>query len=135
VDTSAIIAILRNEPAGTRCADALAEAEVARISAATYLEAAIVVDGSRSPVLSRQFDDLIEAAGMMIAPVTERHVQLARAAYRTFGRGSGHPARLNFGDCFAYALARETDDPLLFVGSDFAHTDIRSAVDWRDSGP
>jgi len=135
VDTSAIIAMLRNEPAGSRCADHLAEAEVVRISAATYLEASIVVDGSRNPALSQEFDDLIEAAEMLIEPVTEHHAHLAREAYRTFGRGSGHPARLNFGDCFAYALAKETNVPLLFVGNDFAHTDVRPAVDWRGSPP
>lgn len=135
VDTSAIIAILRDEPAGSRCADLLAGAEVVRISAATYLEAAIVVDGSRSPVLSRQFDELIEAVGMTIEPVTEHHVHLARDAYQRYGRGSGHPARLNFGDCFAYALARVTDAPLLFVGDDFAQTDVRAAVDWGGSPP
>lgn len=130
VDTSAIIAILRNEPAGSRCASILSEADIVRISAATYLEAAIVVDGSRNPVLSGQFDELIAAVEMMIEPVTAHHADVAREAYRMFGRGSGHPAKLNFGDCFAYALATESGDSLLFVGNDFRQTDIRAAVEW-----
>ncbi len=130
VDTSAIIAILRNEPTGSRCAGILAEAEAVRISAATYLEAAIVVDGSRDPVLSGQFDELIAAVEMVIEPVTAHLADLAREAYRMFGRGSGHPAKLNFGDCFVYALATESGDSLLFVGDDFTQTDIRAAVDW-----
>lgn len=130
VDTSAIIAILRNEPTGSRCAGILAEAEVVRISGATYLEAAIVVDGSRDPVLSGQFDELIAAVEMVIEPVTAHLADLAREAYRMFGRGSGHPAKLNFGDCFVYALATESGDSLLFVGDHFTQTDIRAAVEW-----
>jgi ribonuclease VapC len=65
----------------------------------------------------------------IVDPVTESQVRIARSAYRQYGKGSGHPARLNLGDCFAYALARERNEPLLFVGEDFIHTDIRSALD------
>ena len=127
VDTSAILAILREEPEAAACARAIEEASVRRISAANYLEAAIVIDLSRDPVASRRFDDLLRAAGMVIEPVTEDQARLGRAAYRDFGKGSGHPAKLNFGDCFAYALARASGESLLFKGKDFIHTDVSPA--------
>jgi ribonuclease VapC len=75
-------------------------------------------------VLSRRLDELIDRLGVDIVDVTAAHARLVREAYRDFGRGSGHPAQLNFGDCFAYALARSTRQPLLFKGDDFVHTDI-----------
>jgi ribonuclease VapC len=128
VDASALIAILRAEPEAAACAAAIEGAERPRISAANWLEAAIVVDGSRDPIASRRFDDLLREAGLAIEPVTEAQARIARDAYRDFGRGSGHPARLNFGDCFAYALSRATGEPLLFKGADFVHTDIVSAL-------
>ncbi|HUZ72950.1 MAG TPA: type II toxin-antitoxin system VapC family toxin [Stellaceae bacterium] len=124
VDTSALMAILRNEPDAARFATAIASAAIRRISAANYLESAIVVDGSRDPMLSRGFDALLAEAAMRIEAVTEAHARIARDAYRDFGRGSGHPARLNFGDCFAYALAKATGEPLLFKGDALVHTDI-----------
>jgi ribonuclease VapC len=127
LDTSAIIAILRNEPDASRFTDAIEAAEARIVSAATYLEAAIIVDSSRDPVLSRRFDELLEQANVSIAPVTQTQAIIARAAYRDFGRGSGHPARLNFGDCLAYALAKASGEPLLFKGDDFSHTDIVAA--------
>lgn len=98
------------------------------VSAPNHFEAAIVVDGSRDPVLSRRLDDVIAEAGVTIEPVTERQARIAREAYRDFGKGIGHPAQLNFGDCFAYALAKDLAEPLLFKGNDFAHTDVRRAV-------
>jgi ribonuclease VapC len=94
------------------------------VSAANYLEAAIVIDGSRDPIASRRFDDLLREGGIAIEPVTEEQAKVAREAYRDFGRGSGHAARLNFGDCFAYALAKTTGEPLLFKGDDFLHAGI-----------
>ena len=127
VDTSAIIAILRDEPDAGRFIAALAAEPDPRVSAATYLEAAIVVDANRDPVLSGRFDDLVTDAELSIEPVTERQAQIARRAYRDFGKGSGHPAGLNFGDCFAYALARTIGEPLLFKGDDFGHTDVQRA--------
>lgn len=127
LDSSALIAILRNEPEARAFADTIENASVRRISAASYVEAAAVVDGSRDPVLSRRFDDLLRDAQILIEPVTEIQARLAREAFRDFGRGSGHPAKLNFGDCFAYALARDTGEPLLFKGGDFSHTDIAVA--------
>ncbi len=128
VDTSALLAILRDEREAPACALAIEQAAVRRMSAANFLEAAIVIDLSRSPIASRRFDDLLNAAGMTIEPVTEEQARLGRAAYRDFGKGSGHPAQLNFGDCFAYALARATGEPLLFKGRDFTHTDVTPAM-------
>lgn len=128
VDTSALIAILRDEPEAPACARAIEAASRRRISAANFVEAAIVIDGSRDPVASRRFDDLLREAQAEIEPVTEAQARIAREAYRDFGRGSGHPARLNFGDCFAYALARTTGEPLLFKGDDFTHTDVIPAL-------
>ena len=128
VDASALIAILRNEPEALSCADAIENASARRISAANYVEAAAVIDESRDPIASRRFDDLLREAELVVEPVTEAQARLAREAYRDFGKGSGHPAQLNFGDCFAYALAKVTGEPLLFKGDDFTHTDIASAL-------
>lgn len=128
VDTSALIAILRDEPEAPAMAQAIEEATQRQVSAANWLEAAAVIDGSRDPVASRQFDDLIGVARILVAPVTEQQARIARAAYRDFGTGSGHPAGLNFGDCFAYALAKDTGEPLLFKGRDFVHTDVVPAL-------
>jgi ribonuclease VapC len=127
LDSSALIAILRSEPEAPAFADAIENAAVRRISAASYVEAGAVIDGSRDPVLSRRFDDLLRDAQIRIEPVTEIQARLAREAYRDYGRGSGHPAKLNFGDCFAYALARDMGEPLLFKGSDFSSTDVTPA--------
>lgn len=128
VDTSALIAILRDEEDAIAYARAIANAAIRRISAATYVETAAVIDASRDPIASRRFDDLLREARFAIESVTEAHARIAREAYRDFGRGSSHPARLNFGDCFAYALAKAMNEPLLFKGDDFARTDITSAL-------
>ena len=128
VDTSAFIAILRDEPDAISYAKAIAKAAVRRLSAASYVETAAVIDASRDPIASRRFDDLLREARFVIEPVTEAQARIAREAYRDFGRGSGHPAGLNFGDCFAYALAKDVKEPLLFKGDDFTHTDIASAL-------
>lgn len=128
VDTSALVAILRDEPEARRFAIALANARERRISAANFLEAASVIDGSRDPVASRLFDDLLRESRIHIETVTEEQVRIAREAYRDFGRGSGHAAALNFGDCFAYALARTSGEPLLFKGRDFIRTGIPVAA-------
>ncbi len=128
IDSSVLVAILGAEEEAAEFTRTIEEAPMLRISAANYLEAAIVVDGRKDPVASREFDDLLRVAGVEIAPVTEEHAKLARAAYRDFGRGSGHRAKLNFGDCFAYALAKATDEPLLFKGKDFRYTGVRSAL-------
>ena len=135
IDSSALIAILRVEPEAMTCARAIEAASRRRISAANFVESAIVIDGSRDPVASRRFDDLVKEAQLVVEPVTEAQARIARDAYRDFGRGSGHPARLNFGDCFSYALARATGEPLLFTGGDFARTDITPALGERLEPP
>ncbi|MBV9119065.1 MAG: type II toxin-antitoxin system VapC family toxin [Chloroflexi bacterium] len=124
VDTSAILAILRAEPEAAAAAEAMRDASVRRISAANWLESAIAIDASGDPIASRKFDELVRSAGLLIEPVTPEQARVGRETYRDFGRGSGHPARLSFGDCFSYALAKTTEEPLLFKGDDFARTDI-----------
>jgi ribonuclease VapC len=127
IDTSALIAILRDEPEAASCAQAIEAAARRRISAVNFVESGVVIDMSRDPVASRRFDDLIRMAQIVIEPVTEAQAKIARDAYRDFGRCSGHPAKLNFGDCFAYALAKFRDEPLLFKGDDFTYTDLTPA--------
>ncbi len=127
VDSSALLAILLDEPERAAFLELMTESDVVRISAVTYVEAAAVIDRRGGPTLARQFDALLEAAEVEIVEVTAEQARRARAAYRDFGRGSGHPAGLNFGDCLSYALARDVDESLLFKGDDFAHTDVRSA--------
>jgi len=128
-DTSAIIAILRDEGDAEVYARAIAAADVRRLSAACYLECGIVLDSQRDPIVSRALDELIEEAEMAVEAVTERQARRARQAYADFGKGSGHPARLNFGDCLSYALATELREPLLWKGNDFGHTGVQSALD------
>ena len=124
VDASVLVAIVAEEPDGPLYAAALEASPVNRISAATYLEASIVIDRARNPLISRRLDEMLREGAFIIEPVTESQARVARSAYRDFGKGSGHPAGLNFGDCFAYALAIELAEPLLFKGGDFLHTDI-----------
>jgi ribonuclease VapC len=127
VDTSVIVGILRNEPDVVAMEEALARPETRRMSAVSYVEAAVVVDSNRNPVLSRRFDDLLRDVEMVIEPVSLNQARLAREAYRDFGKGR-HRAGLNFGDCFAYALAKDKGEALLFKGEDFRHTDIEAVV-------
>jgi ribonuclease VapC len=124
IDTSALIAILLAEPDASRFAMAIESAATRRISAATYVEVGAVIDRARDPVASRRVDELLEVARISIEPVTAAQAQLARQAYRDFGKGSGHRAGLNYGDCFAYALAKDKSEPLLFKGDDFSETDV-----------
>jgi ribonuclease VapC len=127
VDTSALIAILRFEADAPEFAKLIERAAHRRISAVSYVEAGAVIDGSKDPVASRRFDELIEEAQITIEPVTETQARIARQAYRDFGKTSGHPANLNFGDCFSYALAKAKGEPLLFKGRDFSQTDVKFA--------
>jgi ribonuclease VapC len=128
VDTSAILAILFAEGDAPLHARHIERADVCRVSAANWLEAAIRVDLGGSPVAASAFDDFIEQSGIRIEPVTVEHARRARAAYRAFGKGTGHPARLNFGDCFSYALAKTLREPLLFKGHDFGKTDVETVA-------
>jgi ribonuclease VapC len=128
IDSSALIAVVRDEPDAERFFRALSEPrDPKRMSAANWLEAAIVIDRARSPIASRRFDEAVAAAGIVVEPVIREQAEMARAAYRDFGKGSGHPAGLNFGDCFAYALAKSMREPLLFKGDDFSKTDVAVA--------
>lgn len=129
VDSSAIVAILHDKPEASTFAQALFESFDSRISAVSYVEVAIVIDRGGDPVASRRVDELIERAEISIEAVSVAQAGIARAAYRDFGKNSGHPAKLNFGDCFAYALAKTMREPLLYKGNDFIHTDMESALD------
>ena len=128
VDTSAVIAILHDEADARRYADSIGKAAPPRISAGNFLEAAIVLDRAADPIPGRRLDEFLREARFVIEPITEKQARIAREAYRDFGRDSGHPARLNYGDCFAYALAKATGEPLLFKGEDFRHTDVAAAL-------
>lgn len=128
VDSSALIAILRNEPECVDFTERIAAADNVRISAATFVEVSVVVDALGSPRLSRRLDAIIREGKFEIEPFTVEQASIAREAYADFGKGSGHEAGLNFGDCFAYALAFATGEPLLFKGDDFTHTDVTPAA-------
>jgi len=128
VDSSALVAVALNEPDAASFVTTLNRTVNPAISAANYLEASIVIDRSRNPLASRIFDELVREVGLTIEPVTAEQARIAREAYRDFGKGSGHPAGLNFGDCSAYALAKDRGEPLLFKGDDFSQTDVRSAL-------
>lgn len=125
IDTSALLAILYQEEDAAAYAHTIASAVKRRMSAANFLEASINIDSKGDAEASRQLDALIRRAAITIEPVTFEQAQIARQAYQDFGKGR-HPAGLNFGDCFAYALARSVDEPLLFKGNDFNKTDIES---------
>jgi ribonuclease VapC len=124
IDTSVIIAMLKREPEAAAFAKLIEEAPVARISAGSYVELAVVIDRSGDAVSSSALDPFLGESGIKIEPMTASQARIARTAHQRFGRGSGHPARLNMGDCFSYALARDLGEPLLFKGNDFALTDI-----------
>jgi len=126
LDTSAVLAMLLGEPEAERFASAVNAADRPAISAASLLEAAVVAD-NRSSVASAEFEGLIARLDLEIVPVTAEQARLARLAHARFGRGR-HPAGLNLGDCFAYALAAERGEPLLFKGEDFARTDVKAAL-------
>lgn len=119
LDTSAIISILFGEEDACIYAKALNEAELSRISTATFIETAMVVEKYANSSGGRLFDDLLRRANFIIEPFTVEQAHIARQAFLDFGKGR-HPAGLNFGDCFVYALAKSSGEPLLFKGGDFA---------------
>lgn len=129
LDSSAVIAILADEPEATAFTGALESAQKVTIAAPTLVELYVVADRARDPRARSALDRLLHTIDPQIEAFTAEHAVIAREAHRTFGRGSGHPARLNLGDCFAYALAKATGEPLLYKGDDFGHTDIRSALE------
>jgi ribonuclease VapC len=127
LDTSCIVALLQNEPVADQLFAAIEAHPVRRVSAATLVEAAIVLQMRFGDAGERELDVLLQRLRAEVIPVTEMHADLARSAYRRFGKGR-HPARLNYGDCFSYALAASLGEPLLFVGDDFSLTDIEPAL-------
>jgi ribonuclease VapC len=127
VDSSALVAVLLGERQAVALTEALSEAARVRVSAGTHLESSIVMARRHGEAGVGEMDRLLERFGISIEPVTVEQSYAARAAYMRYGKGR-HQAALNFGDCFSYALAQLHDEPLLFVGEDFAHTDIRVAA-------
>lgn len=127
LDSSAIIAVLRDEPDADALSAAIESAETRRVSVATYIESAIVTDSNRNVLLSNLLDSFLGQSLIIIEPVTVEQCRLAREAYRDYGKGR-HRAGLNFGDCFAYALAKAKGEPLLFKGDDFKKTDVEAAA-------
>lgn len=128
VDTSALLAIVMAEPDADHFRQKILQSDsLPKMSAASYLEAGIVIDGRKNPSVSRDLDWLIDEVEIEIVDITVEHAKIARAAYRDYGMGSGHKAQLNFGDCFSYALASQTREPILFKGNDFSQSDLQSA--------
>ena len=123
IDTSALVALLNMEPEAARLAAALEADPVRLISAATVLEAGLVIESRYGPDGARELDLLLARAAVRIEAVSAEQAELAREAWRRYGKGR-HPAGLNFGDCFSYALSRSSGEALLFKGDDFVHTDI-----------
>ena len=128
LDTSVLIALLTHESDYQQYLNAMEAAGVLRLSAGSYLEMGVVLLRTQRSYLIPNSDAFLEAAGVVIEPVTLEQAKIARQAYRDFGKGSGHKAGLNFGDCFSYALAKVTGEPILFKGDDFQYTDLRAAV-------
>lgn len=126
VDASAMIAILLRESDWEEFADVMLSAGQSSMSAVNYVEAGIVADRQRDERFGARLNPLIEELGVHVAPVSAEQARVARDAYRRYGKGR-RPARLNFGDCFAYALSKATGEPLLYKGEDFAQTDVEPA--------
>ena len=126
VDTSAVLAILFHEPDAERFARAISTASSPRMSVASLVETTIVLESRSGAAAGYELDAFLQEAGIELEPVTADQAQAARRAWRRFGKGN-HPAGLNFGDCFSYALAEATREPLLFKGQDFQLTDIEIA--------
>lgn len=127
VDTSALLAIALQEAEGDTFLDLIERDPVRLISVASMLEAGIVVESRSGSAAGEDLDELVARMGVEIEPVTVDQLRIARIAYRRYGRGN-HPAGLNFGDCFSYALAKAVGEPLLFKGSDFSKTDIAGCL-------
>ncbi|WP_439632892.1 type II toxin-antitoxin system VapC family toxin [Glycocaulis sp.] len=127
VDASAILAIVLREPEGPQFLDQIIAEPRPKMSVINWMEVAIRVERQGVPDSVVAFDSLVEELGLELIPANAEQGLIARQAYRLYGKGSGHPAQLNLGDCFAYALAASTGEPLLFKGGDFAHTDVMRA--------
>lgn len=131
VDTSALVALVFAEDSALRIHTALVDSPTNRMSAASYVELGVVADARLGAEDRRKVDRLLVTYGITVEPLTVEQAFVAREAYRDFGRGSGHRAKLNYGDTFTYALASVTGEPLLFVGDDFIHTDVTPALPAR----
>jgi len=127
VDTSAVVAIVLGEAHGEQLAEVLLDATAPKMSAATLVEVNAVLTRRLRPEDQRRIERLLVVWEIEIVPFDAEQAEIASRAYRDFGRGSGHPAALNLGDCYSYALADVTGEPLLYVGDDFAHTDVTAA--------
>lgn len=127
VDASAVVAVFKREDDAYNLLEPLEAFKKRLISAPNFLEAAIVCEDWAKPAAPTEFDAMVAELRLDIVPPSESQIAIARQAHRRFGKGRGRPAVLNFGDCFAYALAKELDAPLLFKGNDFARTDLRPA--------
>ena len=127
IDTSAVIAILRNEPEASRFAEIIGEADRCFLSAAGFLEASMVRIGRGPPQLGDELENLVRELDIELVPFDEPQARASRDAFVRFGSGR-HPAGLNFGDCISYALARSRGLPLLFKGEDFSKTNILAAL-------
>lgn len=128
IDTSAVIAIVREEPGFEALEEALTRADESLMSAGSFVELAVVSQRTLSAADAARAQRLVESYDIEIVPLDGDQVRIAAHGHLRFGRGSGHPARLNFGDCFSYALAIARDEPLLFIGDNFGHTDVRVAL-------
>ena len=126
IDTSALVSILDQEPEAERLVRAIAAASERMLSAANLVETGIVMQVRRGDEAARDLDLMLAKFKIDVIPVSAKQADFARKAFQRFGRGR-HPARLNFGDCFAYALAKDSSAPLLFKGDDFSQTDLRIA--------
>jgi ribonuclease VapC len=126
VDTSAMVAILYREPEAVEFTQLIHDTDVCRMSVANWVELSMVIENQLGPGGMRQAEAFFRRAGVVVEPVTLDHGEIARQAFLDFGKGR-HKAGLNFGDCFSYALAKSTGEPLLFKGADFSHTDIKAA--------
>ena len=131
VDSSALIALILQEPGHQKIGRVLRAEDKLHMSAATWVELGVVADRRLSEANRRRLDAMIDGLGIVLVPLSAAQARRARQAHRRYGPGSGSAARLNMGDCFSYALAIELDEPLLFVGDDFAHTDVQQ-VDLDD---
>ncbi len=128
IDSSALIAILTDESDASLFAQTIVNATSLHASTATLLETAIVIESRHGEAGGAKLDELIQEASIQIESVTAVQISIARMAFRRYGKGRGHPAGLNFGDVFSYALAKTLDEPLLFKGDDFSKTDIKIAL-------
>lgn len=127
IDTSAVVAVLRDEPERRAFTEAIEQADRCVISAVSFVEASIVIETRSGYEGLRDFDLFILKAGIEVVATDAEQAKIAQSAFRTFGKGR-HPANLNFGDCFSYALAKALEAPLLFKGNDFAQTDIAAVI-------